>query len=177
MCTIDRKDTRATGWPGIQTGRGWCSNLRARLKSTGQRPSFAVTGFDENRCRQAVEYYEPARVVVAAQLGEQYSNDARNVGSSIAGSIPSTDVQVDAFHGDHGYSALREHVEKLARKHNVILCSFGPKPSAIALYRLQREFPQTALAYIGCKEYNVNYSDGLGDAIEGAVEWRKSVER
>ncbi len=138
----------------------------------------AVTGFDENRCRQAVEYYEPARVVVATQRGGQYSNDARNVGSKfIAGSVPSTDVQVDAFHGDHGYSALREHVEELARKHNVILCSFGPKPSAIALYRLQREFPQTALAYIGCKEYNMNYSDGLGDAIEGAVEWRKSMER
>lgn len=138
----------------------------------------AVTGFDENRCRQAVEYYEPARIVVAAQRGEQYSNDARNVGSGfVAGSVPSKDVQVDAFRGDHGYSSLREHVEELAREHNVILCSFGPKPSAIALYRLQREFPQTALAYIGCKEYNENYSDGLGDAIEGAVEWRTSVRR
>ena len=76
----------------------------------------------------------------------------------------------------HPYGALRGPVEKLARDHNVILCSFGPKPSAIALFRLQREFPQCSLAYIGCKEYNPNYSVGLGDAISGSISWREGVE-
>lgn len=135
----------------------------------------AVTGFDESRCRQAAEFYEPARIVVATQRGEQYDNNVRNVGPKFSeSSFVVENVQVDAFSGDHGYSTLRVYVEKLIRKHNVILCSFGPKPSAIALYRLHREFPQTALSYIGCKEYNLKYSDGLGDAVEGAVEWREN---
>ena len=137
----------------------------------------AVTGFDEKRCRQAVEFYEPARVLLAAQGGQQYENNVRNVGPKFAASgIPIDHTEVDAFGPDHGYSALRGRVETLARDHNVILCSFGPKPSAIALFRLQREFPQCALAYIGCKEYNPNYSAGLGDAVSGRISWREGVE-
>lgn len=130
----------------------------------------AVTGFDENRCRQAVEFYEPAHVLLAAQGGQQYENNRRNVGPTFAASgIDICHIEVDAFRGDHGYGVLRKHVGKLSRSHNVILCSFGPKPSAIALYRLQREFPQCALAYIGCKEYNPKYSEGLGDVVKGSI--------
>ena len=137
----------------------------------------AVTGFDENRCRQAVEFYEPARVLLAAQGGQQYENNIRNVGPKFAaGGIPSDHTEVNAFGADHGYGALRGRVEKLARDYNVILCSFGPKPSAIALFRLQREFSQCALAYIGCKEYNAKYSAGLGDSIGGSLSWRGSVD-
>ena len=137
----------------------------------------AVTGFDEKRCRQAVEFYEPARVLLAVQSGQQYENNVRNVGPKLAGGWTAIGhTEVDAFGADHGYGALRGPVEKLARDHNVILCSFGPKPSAIALFRLQREFPQCSLAYIGCKEYNPNYSVGLGDAISGSISWREGVE-
>lgn len=132
----------------------------------------AVTGFDENRCRQAVEFYEPIRVLLATQQGEQYNNDVRNVGLVFGtGGITIERAEVDAYSEDHGYGALRRHVDELSRSHNVILCSFGPKPSAIALYRLQREFPQTALAYIGCKEYNPEYSCGLGESIAGSISW------
>ena len=137
----------------------------------------AVTGFDENRCRQAVEFYEPAWLLLAAQEGEQHENNVRNVGPGFAaGGIPIEHIVVDAYGADHGYGALYAPVRKLTRDHNVILCSFGPKPSAISLYRLQREFPQCALAYIGCKEYNPDYSDGLGPAIDGSISWRKGAE-
>ena len=137
----------------------------------------AVTGFDENRCRQAVEYYEPARVLLAAQGGQQYENRVRNVGRRFAaGGTPIDHVEVDTYSADHGYAALRGPVKKLARDHNVLLCSFGPKPSAVALFRLQREFPQCALAYIGCKEYNPNYSTGLGESVSGRIAWRRSLK-
>ena len=137
----------------------------------------AVTGFDENRCRQAVEFYEPARLLLAAQEGRQYENNIRNVGPGFAaGGIPIEHVVVDSFSNDNGFSALRGHVEELTREHNVVMCSFGPKPSAIALYRLQREFPHSALAYIGCKQYNPKYSVGLGPAITGKITWQPIVE-
>ena len=137
----------------------------------------AVTGFDEKRCWQAVEFYEPARVLLAVQTGQQYENNVRNVGPKLAGGwTESSRTKVDAYGADHGYGALRGPVEQLTRNHNVILCSFGPKLSAIALFRLQREFPQCALAYIGCKEYNPKYSDGLGQAITGKMSWEPVVE-
>ena len=137
----------------------------------------AVAGFDENRCRQAVEFYEPARVVLAAQGGRQYENNVRNVGPRFAADGISIEHTVlDAYGEDHGHGALRRSVERLAQSHNVILCSFGPKPSAIALYRLQREFSQCALAYIGCKEYNREYSAGLGAALWGRLVRREGSQ-
>ena len=132
----------------------------------------AVTGFDENRCRQAIEFYEPIRVLLAAQRGVQFNNDERNVGRSFVADGVSIDrLEIDAYSQDHGYGALRKRVELLTKNHNVILCSFGPKLSAIALYRIQREFPQTALAYIGCKEYNSNYSSGIEESLVGEMSW------
>ena len=151
--------------------------LAGTLEVGRQTALVAVTGFDENRCRQAVEFYEPARVVLAAQGGQQYDNNVRNFGPKFtAGGIFIEHLEVDAFSDDHGYSALRGHVADLTQEHNVVLCSFGPKPSAIALYRLQREFPQSALAYIGCKEYNPEYSVGLGQTITGTMTWQSDVE-
>ena len=145
--------------------------LSGTLEFGRQTALVAVTGFDENRCRQAVEFYEPTHVLLAAQGGKQYKNNRRNVGPTFAASgIHISHIEVDAFKsGDHGYGVLREHIEKLSQAYNVILCSFGPKPSAVALYRLQREFPQCALAYIGCREYNPKYSEGLGEAVEGSI--------
>ena len=165
-----------------QYAREWLArdpiNPRLVFKMAGtleiERPTalLAVTGFDENRCRQAIEFYEPARVVLAGQAGQQHENEQRNIGPGFsAGSTVLEHSTVDAFGQDHGYSVLRGQVRELSQEHNVILCSFGPKPSAIALFRLQREFPQTALAYIGCKEYNSEYSSGLGEAIAGKVVW------
>ena len=170
---------RPTGY-----GSGWLAKdpdeARLVYKLAGVqevgRPTalVAVTGFDENRCRQAVEFYEPARVLLAAPGGRQYENNVRNFGPAfVAGGTPIEHAEIDAFVGDHGYEVLRAPVEELAEEHNVILCSFGPKPTAIALYRLQREFAQCALAYIGCKEYSSAYSTGLGSTVRGSMVWRK----
>ena len=130
----------------------------------------AVTGFDADRCLQAVEFYEPSKILIARQEGEQYDNRYRNIGDTFASvSVPQELIEIDAFSPDHGYSRLRKRVDQLAQDHNIILCSFGPKPSGIALFRLQREYPQAALAYIGCKEYSHDYSTGLGDVVEGKL--------
>ena len=73
----------------------------------------------------------------------------RNVGSECGkGDSRVERVEMDAFGDDHGYSVLKRHLGELVAGHNVILCSFGPKPSAIALYRLQREFAEVALAQV-----------------------------
>ena len=164
-----------TGWLAKDPDEARLVYKLAGVQEVGRPTALvAVTGFDENRCRQAVEFYEPTRVLLAAPGGRQYENNVRNFGPAfVAGGTPIEHAEIDAFVGDHGYKVLREAVEKLAREYNVILCSFGPKPTAIALYRLQREFTQCALAYIGCKEYNSEYSTGLGSAVSGSLVWRK----
>ena len=164
-----------TGWLAKDPDEARLVYKLAGVQEIGRPTALvAVTGFDENRCRQAVEFYEPARVLLAAPSGRQYENNVRNFGPTfVAGGTPIEHAEIDAFVGDHGYEALRTAVEGLARECNVILCSFGPKPTAIVLYRLQREFAQCALAYIGCKEYNSAYSSGLGAAVSGRLVWRK----
>ena len=151
--------------------------LSGELKLGCPTALVAVTGFDADRCLQAIDFYEPVRVLLARQGGTQYDNNNRNIGATFtSGNVLHDHIEIDAFSRDHGYTTLRNDVAKLARNHNVILCSFGPKPSGIALFRLQREYPQTALAYIGCKEYNHDYSTGLGDVIEGTLTWQHGPE-
>ena len=151
--------------------------LSGELKLGCPTALVAVTGFDADRCLQAIEFYEPAHVLLARQGGNQYDNNRRNIGAKFtSGSVTYDHIEIDAFSRDHGYAMLRCGVGRLVEDHNVILCSFGPKPSGIALFRLQREFPQTALAYIGCKEYNHDYSTGLGDVIDGTLTWQHVPE-
>ena len=152
--------------------------LSGELKLGWPTALVAVTGFDADRCHQAIEFYEPVRVLLAIQGGTQYDTNRRNIGSKFtSGSVLHEHIEIDAFSRDHGYAPLRNGVAKLVRDHNVILCSFGPKPSGIALFRLQRKYPQTALAYIGCKEYNHDYSTGLGeDVTEGTLTWKPGPE-
>lgn len=170
-----RPDTYGKDWLARDPNNPRLVYKLAGTLEIGRRTALvAVTGFDEERCRQAVEFYEPTRVLLATQTGRQYGNDTRNVVPDFqARRIKVNEIQVDTFGADHGYEALRPEVADLAKEHNVILCSFGPKPSAVALFRLQREFPQCALAYIGCKEYNQDYSRGMGDAVRGSIFWRK----
>ena len=61
---------------------------------------LAVTGFDENRCRQAIEFYEPSRVLLATQRGNQFGNDVRNVGREFNQSnVRIERVEVDSYCG------------------------------------------------------------------------------
>ncbi|MDE2822243.1 MAG: hypothetical protein OXK79_01905 [Chloroflexota bacterium] len=166
----------------LEYGSDWLardpSEPRLAYKLAGQlepgRPTalVLVTGFDADRCRQAVDFFEPSRLVLATQIGEQFDNAGRNVGprfQQTSGAVEHVDV--DAYAPDHGFAALHSSVRALSQEHNVVLCSFGPKPSALALYRLQRSHRHAALAFIGCREYNTAYSNGLGETLEGSFHW------
>lgn len=163
-------------------GSGWLARdpdePRLLYKLAGElefgRPTalVAVTGFDLDRCRQAIEFFEPATVVVATQTGDQFENAHRNTALAVAaGETPLRRLEIDTYSPGHGYSVLQECVGALTADYNVVFCSFGPKPSAIALFRLQREHRQSALAFIGCRQYNEEYSEGLGEAVEGFLDW------
>jgi len=55
--------------------------------------------------------------------------------------------------------------------YNIIFNSLGAKTSAITLFKIWLQFPQVALSYIPSKEYNREYSVGIGDAYKGEIHF------
>ena len=130
-----------------------------------------VTGYDVDRTSQAIEYFQPQQTALIAQKGDQYENDLRNIDVhlNLAKTYDLTMVDADLFSDDHGHSIVRNVAEELVRKYNVLMFSFGPKVSAIALYRAKREFSDSGLGFIHCKDYSADYSQGIADTIRGAL--------
>ena len=52
------------------------------------------------------------------------------------------------------------------------MTSLGPKLSAIALYLLHRKYAGTSLVYAPSNEFNKDYSNGLGEAVTGMLDFR-----
>ncbi len=127
-----------------------------------------VTGFDEERTRQIVSKFEPQKVILCVQKGEQYDNIQRNEASrheSICRSVGVTDVslvEMDCYETDFGENAIDKILSSLSN-YNVIIASFGPKPSAIGVYKAYQRHTEVALCYVPCKDYNKDYCHGIGD--------------
>ena len=99
-----------TGTPVADEGLGPFANSRrvgGASRTSSRLPSWACR-------RQAIEFCEPVRILVATQSGAQFGNDVRNVGSGFGvGDTRIDRVEIDAFGEDHGYGVLRERVEHL----------------------------------------------------------------
>lgn len=129
-----------------------------------------ITGFDEERTRQIVSKFEPQKVVLCVQMGEQYNNTQRNdaaLHESICKSVGVTDVssvEIDCYGVDFGEDVISNVLSSLT-DYNVILASFGPKPSAIGVYKAYQHHTEVALCYVPCKEYNKDYCQGIGASL------------
>lgn len=127
-----------------------------------------ITGFDVERTRQIVSKFEPQKVVLCIQKGQQFDNDnrngvnqheliCRNVGVSDVSS-----VEIDSYGNDFGKETIDNVISSLS-DYNIILSSFGPKPSAIGAYMAYQKHQEVALCYVPCKEYNKEYCKGIGN--------------
>jgi hypothetical protein len=129
-------------------------------------------GVDFERAYQLINFYEPSLLLLGVQspsVHKSLAETARKYAACFRRDLPSQDFEVDAFGTDHGESAIETKVVPLLQSHNVIMSSLGPKPSAIALYRLNRKYPDISLAYAPSKEFNRNYSTGIGEVFAGRV--------
>lgn len=167
----------AVYYPPVSYAKGWISRepgeARLLFKHSGiiemgkRTTLIIVTGFDAERTRQLVRQYNPQKVYLLVQLGTQFENDKYNI-AEIHQKI-CTDLKVDseickydAYTLDAGFKVIDDTIQK-AKHDNIIMASFGPKPSAIAIYNAHIKYPQIALCYVPCKEYNIDYSCGVGD--------------
>lgn len=127
-----------------------------------------VTGFDLERTRQIVTKFEPQKVILCIQKGQQFNNANRNGGNQheqicrSAGVSDVTSIEIDSYGEDFGKNAINNAISLLS-DYNVIIASFGPKPSAIGVYMAYQEHTEVALCYVPCKEYNKNYCYGIGE--------------
>jgi hypothetical protein len=127
-----------------------------------------LSGFDIERTKQVITFYEPELTLIGWQQGSQFNNQSMNILKHEEEFKKCPDVkifEINAYSADHGYAAVELQLKEHVQDSNVIMASFGPKPSAIALHRLHKLYSQTSLAYAPSKEFNPNYSYGIGDSI------------
>ena len=139
----------------------------------GRRTTLLIlTGYDVRRTEQLIRFFEPEMTLLGLQTGSQFANQSMNTG--IHSRLVQTDsgmvrFDVDAYGADCGQKQIEEALGDYHEKSNVVVSSLGPKPSAVALYRVYKKWPQIALCYAPSREYNRNYSSGLGDSVHGRV--------
>lgn len=129
-----------------------------------------LAGFDPERTAQLMGFFEPSVTLLGLQTTTtDPDNDRRmNEHAERFGSDASVELfEVDAYGKDHGQAAIEAVLAPRRDTHNVVMSSLGPKPTAIALYRIQRANREFALAYAPSSEFNREYSSGIGESISG----------
>lgn len=131
-----------------------------------------TTGFSPDRALQLIEFYEPKEIFIAVQAGEQFENRKRNIDNNEEVLRNYSDVhyfEIDAYDRGTCYQILKEKVSTIVESSNLIMSSLGPKLSAIDLYKIHKDFENTALAYTPSNEYNTVYSSGIRETITDVI--------
>jgi hypothetical protein len=143
---------------------------------------IATTGFDISRTEQLMRTFEPQVTVLAVQAGKQFRNLRKNLEAhrklyqltgdeaTVRSNQFDTRLElspIDAYAQEHGKESIEQHVVSLLGSYNILMASLGPKPSAVAVYKVHRRYPATALVYAPSREFNPNYSYGIGSALYG----------
>lgn len=129
-----------------------------------------ITGFDVERTKQLVNFYNPGKVVLLIQKPNRLDNNKRNTSvlhseeCKKLGVKTNTEI-IDCYKEDWGYEVIEKIVADNLNNYNIIVSSLGPKLSAVSVYKVFLNHPEIALSYIPCKEYNVDYCKGIGDSL------------
>jgi hypothetical protein len=158
--------TRDTGEPRLVYQ---CSGISRLGQPTGL---LLLSGFDLDRARRMIQYFEPSLILLGIQTGHQFDNQVKNIDPSKSlgarTSLAKT-FDVDAFGPDWGFQSTLDAVHPHLKSHNIIAASLGPKVSALSLFRLHSNYPEIALSYAPSRQFNPEYSKGIGAPIEGTV--------
>lgn len=158
--------TKEPGKPRLLFKHSGISKLGA------QTALIILTGFEVERTKQLVQFFEPKLTYLGLQKGNQFDNKKRNAENheSIKGFTETKEFVLDAYADDNGYSSIKEQIDELKDQYNVIVASLGPKPTSIAMYRAFLDNSEIALAYVPAKEFNKEYSTGIDTKIFGTFK-------
>lgn len=133
-----------------------------------------ITGFDVERTKQLVYFYNPSKVVLLIQKPNRLDDSERNTAELHSDECikmgVKTDVElIDCYGEDWGYEETEKVIAENLGNYNIVVSSLGPKLSAISVYRTFLNHPEIALTYIPCREYNENYCEGIGDSYKSEI--------
>lgn len=133
---------------------------------------LVTTGFDVDRTQQLLRTYEPRYMLLGMQAGAQYENEKLNrekheplLNLDVADSNRLMPFEVDAYSDDHGEAVMLAQLTPHRNSSNIIMTSLGPKLSAVAMYRINRQWPDTALSYVPSGQFNREYSYDIRTTI------------
>jgi len=123
-----------------------------------------LTGFDRKRVEQLLNYYEIKKVYLGLQTGDQYQNNILNAKRYIENFKSFLEIErfdIDAYsEKDYGYKKIEEIINE-NKNSSIIAASLGPKPSSIALFRLNKKYPEIGIIHVPVFRYNMKYSFGI----------------
>jgi hypothetical protein len=111
---------------------------------------FVLAGYDEDRVKQLINHYEPQKVVIGV------------CNQRISFKLSAETINIDKYDDTWGYNIIEDKIKNLLETDNLIVASLGPKTGAISVYQCFMKYPQIALTYVPCKEYNIGYCHGIG---------------
>lgn len=141
---------------------------------------LVTCGYDIERLDSLVHYFEPQQTMIFFPNGI----NQRNIETAQeCKKLLVSKYNIDCFYNYDPYDTKLSYsliLEKLNSKnngdtesylesHNIIFNSLGAKISAITLFKIWLEYPQVALSYIPSKEYNREYSTGIGISYGGQI--------
>ena len=147
------------------------------LSGASLRTALLVTvGFDFQRVKRLVNWFEPAKLVVGFQSRSQFArNDVlmaeyrAQLEREYVKECDCESFELDAFGEDSGLDAIRRKLEELDARFNVIMGSLGPKLTAVSLFKLQRARQERGLVYAPASQFSSEYSFGIGKQYRGTV--------
>lgn len=136
---------------------------------------LVTVGFDPSRAERLISWYEPAKLMLGVQHPSHFSQNEKAVKTyneiidKYKKEYGCERFELDAFAEDRGMSAIRDVLDQLGSSYNIIMSSLGPKPTAITLYKLQRQRQEIGLVYAPSNQFNEKYSSGIGSCFEGTL--------
>lgn len=151
-----------------------------KLSGIAEDPSaktalLVTVGFDPSRAERLISLYEPTKLMLGVQHPSHFPQNEKAVKTyneiidKYKKEYGCERFELDAFAEDRGMSAIRDVLDQLGSSYNTIMSSLGPKPTAITLYKLQRQRQEIGLVYAPSNQFNENYSSGIGSCFEGTL--------
>lgn len=161
-------------WLSRDPGRPRLLYRLAGIQHLGRQTALIIqTGYDVERTKQLVRFFEPQKLVLAVQAGEQFDNTKQNRVKHENAFSKHRDVEmcdVDGYSFQQTRDKFLEITQPLLAKYNVILSSLGPKIGALSLFGVKKNMPEVAMSYADSNEFNREYSIGIGDCIHGILK-------
>lgn len=143
---------------------------------------LVTTGFDLERLDSLIYCFEPKLTMVFLP---NINNERNKENSRRCKELLKSKYNIELFYEYPPYdteASFKLILEKLQQSenggsetyldtHNIIFNSLGAKTSAITLFNIWLKYPQVALSYIPSKEYNKEYSTGIGESFSGKIEF------